>query len=95
MAKIGKDKFIFGTVKVGERGQIVIPKEAREVFKINPGDTLIVMGDLNKGIAIAKVEALKGFAMKILAAPEEAPLEPFEVSEEKEEKDDKKGGSKS
>ncbi|MEM2135972.1 MAG: AbrB/MazE/SpoVT family DNA-binding domain-containing protein [Candidatus Freyarchaeota archaeon] len=89
MAKIGKDKFIFGTVKVGERGQIVIPKEAREMFKINPGDTLIVMGDLNKGIAIAKVEGLKGFAMKILAAPEEAPLEPFEVTE-KEEKDEEK-----
>ena len=40
------------TVKVGEKGQFVIPKEAREIFNINPGDTLIVLGDVDKGIAI-------------------------------------------
>jgi transcriptional regulator, abrB family len=40
------------TVKVGEKGQFVIPKEARDVFNINPGDTLIVLGDINQGIAI-------------------------------------------
>ena len=40
------------TVKVGEKGQFVIPKEARDVFNINPGDTLIVLADINKGIAI-------------------------------------------
>lgn len=40
------------TVKVGEKGQIVIPKEAREVFNINPGDTLILLGDEAQGIAI-------------------------------------------
>lgn len=40
------------TVKVGEKGQIVIPKEARELFDINPGDTLIVLGDEKQGIAI-------------------------------------------
>ena len=40
------------TVKVGEKGQFVIPKEAREVFDINPGDTLIVLGDVEQGIAI-------------------------------------------
>ena len=40
------------TVKVGEKGQFVIPKEAREIFNINPGDTLIVLGDINQGIAI-------------------------------------------
>jgi AbrB family looped-hinge helix DNA binding protein len=40
------------TVKVGEKGQIVIPKEARDVFHINPGDTLIVLGDEKRGIAI-------------------------------------------
>ena len=49
-------KYIFGMVKVGERGQIVIPKYAREVFNVNPGDRLMVMGDTNKGgIALAKV----------------------------------------
>ena len=40
------------TVKVGEKGQFVIPKEAREVFGINPGDTLILLGDVERGIAI-------------------------------------------
>lgn len=49
-------KYIFGMVKVGERGQIVIPKYAREVFDINPGDRLAVMGDKAKGgIALAKI----------------------------------------
>lgn len=49
-------RYIFGMTKVGNRGQIVIPKHAREIFKINPGDRLMVMGDTNKGgIALAKV----------------------------------------
>ncbi|WXG41934.1 MAG: AbrB/MazE/SpoVT family DNA-binding domain-containing protein [Candidatus Freyarchaeum deiterrae] len=85
MAKIGKGKFIFGTVKVGERGQIVIPKEARELFKINPGDTLLVAGDLNKGLAIAKVEGIKGYILKILSAPEDKPSDIQEVPKASEE----------
>ena len=40
-----KGKHIFGTVRVGERGQIVLPKQARDVFKIKPGDLLVVLGD--------------------------------------------------
>ncbi|MEG0036161.1 MAG: AbrB/MazE/SpoVT family DNA-binding domain-containing protein [Oscillospiraceae bacterium] len=40
------------TVKVGEKGQFVIPKEARDIFDIKPGDTLIVLGDVERGIAI-------------------------------------------
>lgn len=40
-----KGKHIFGTVRVGERGQIVLPKEARDVFQIKPGDRLVVLGD--------------------------------------------------
>lgn len=40
------------TVKVGEKGQIVIPKEARNIFDINPGDTLIILGDEKQGIGI-------------------------------------------
>lgn len=40
------------TVKVGEKGQFVIPKEAREIFGIQPGDTLILLGDVERGIAI-------------------------------------------
>ncbi len=49
MSKIKDGKYIFGTVKVGERGQIVIPKEARKRFNINSGDNLIVLGDEKRG----------------------------------------------
>jgi AbrB family looped-hinge helix DNA binding protein len=40
------------TVKIGEKGQFVIPKEARDIFDINPGDTLILFGDEKQGLAI-------------------------------------------
>lgn len=50
---IPKGKYAW-TVTVGEKGQIVIPKQARELFDINPGDSLIVLGDDKKGIAIPK-----------------------------------------
>lgn len=40
------------TVTVGEKGQIVIPKQARELFEIRPGDTLVLLGDVKRGIAI-------------------------------------------
>ena len=59
-------KYVFGMVKVGERGQIVIPKYAREVFNVNPGDRLMVMGDTNKGgIALAKVSFGKFFGKQV------------------------------
>ena len=61
-----KGKHIFGTVKVGERGQIVIPKEAREIFDINPGDSLLVLGDEEQGIAMVKADVMKEVAIKIL-----------------------------
>ena len=51
-------KFLFGVVKVGERGQIVIPKEAREQYDIKPGDSLMVLGD-DKGIALLKTEVFQ------------------------------------
>lgn len=51
-------KFIFGVVKVGERGQIVIPKEAREQYDIKAGDNLMVLGD-QKGIAMLKTEVFQ------------------------------------
>lgn len=54
------------TAKVGEKGQIVIPKEAREIFNIQPGDTLILLGDELQGIAIVKQEMLVKFAETIL-----------------------------
>ncbi len=45
-------KHIFGMVKVGEKGQIVIPKDARKVFGIKPGDQLMLAGDETQGLAI-------------------------------------------
>ena len=48
-------KYIFGVVKVGDRGQIVIPKEAREVYDIKAGDSLLVLGD-QRGMALLKTE---------------------------------------
>ena len=54
-------KHIFGTVKVGERGQIVIPKEAREVFQIKPGDQLMLLGDEASGLAIITEAHLKSY----------------------------------
>ena len=47
-----KTKRIFGTAKVGDRGQIVIPKEARDFFHIKPGDTLLILGEERKGLMI-------------------------------------------
>jgi len=58
------------TAKVGEKGQIVIPKEAREIFRINPGDTLVLLGDENQGIAIVRQDMLIRFAEAVLKAPE-------------------------
>lgn len=40
------------TVKIGEKGQLVLPKEAREVFDLHPGDTILLLGDIRQGIAI-------------------------------------------
>ena len=50
--QVDNGKYLFGICKVGERGQIVIPKEARELFHLNPGDEILVLGDKEKGIAI-------------------------------------------
>lgn len=54
-------------VKVGERGQFVIPKEARDIFNINPGDTLIVLGDVKQGIAIPPKNTFAGFLNEIFS----------------------------
>ena len=53
-----KGKHIFGMVKVGDKGQSVIPAKARKIFNINPGDNLIVLGDEGQGIAIIKEKGL-------------------------------------
>ena len=61
-----KGKYLFGICKVGEKGQIVIPKEAREVFGIKSGDSLVVLGDVNKGLAIVKAEVFNSVTEVIL-----------------------------
>lgn len=68
-----KGKHFFGVVKVGERGQIVIPKQAREKYEIKAGDRLIVLGeDSTNGIAILKSDRFLEFADMIRKAePEE------------------------
>lgn len=83
MAAENNGKYIFGTVRVGEKGQIVIPKQCREVFGIKPGDSLLVLGDVNQGIGIVKQETMLEFARAIFAAPEER-AEPTEPEKRKE-----------
>ena len=57
-----KGKHIFGMVKVGDKGQVVIPAKARKIFRIKPGENLVVLGDEGQGIAMIKEENL----MKLL-----------------------------
>ena len=60
-----KNKFI-GISKVGENGQIVIPKSVRDMFDIKAGDSVIVLADSKKGIAIIKSEAFEDITDGIL-----------------------------
>lgn len=56
---------VFGTAKVGDRGQIVIPKEAREMFGIRSGDTLLILGEEEKGLIVSRPELLRELADQI------------------------------
>lgn len=60
-----KDKYI-GICKVGEKGQIVIPVEARKMFDIKPGDSVIVLCDKKKGIALVKSDVIESMSDDIL-----------------------------
>ena len=52
-------KHLWGTITIGSKGQIVIPKKARDTFNLKEGDRLVVLGDENEGIALVKAEAFE------------------------------------
>ena len=58
-------KYIFGVVKVGDKGQIVIPKDARKQYDIKPGDALLLLGDAN-GMALVKTEIFNDFIGQVM-----------------------------
>ena len=59
------ERYFMASVKLGPKGQIVIPKEAREMFGVGPGDTMVLMCDKKKGIALQTADGLKPFLKKI------------------------------
>lgn len=67
-------------VKIGDRGQFVIPKQARDLFDIHPGDTLLVLADEKRGIAIPPKSTFHALAVKVFGE-EEIPLEKEEEDE--------------
>lgn len=72
MIEFKDGKCVCGTVKVGERGQIVIPKKARDYFNVEPGDTLIMVGDMKSHtMTIMKTDSLSEFAAKLKQMEEE------------------------
>ena len=58
-------------VKIGEKGQFVIPKEARELFDLHPGDEIVVLGDEKKGIAILPKEMQKEYITRFFCEIDE------------------------
>ncbi|WP_107841179.1 helix-turn-helix domain-containing protein [Metasolibacillus meyeri] len=66
-----KGKHLFGVAIVGERGQIVIPKKARDLFKIEVGDSLIILGDEDRGLAIVPESYTQKFFKEALRINEE------------------------
>ncbi len=62
------ERYYMSSIKIGPKGQIVIPKEARDMFGIRPGDTLVLMADKKKGIALQTADKLNPVLRKIFAA---------------------------
>lgn len=63
------------SVKVGPKGQIVIPKEAREMFGIQPGDTLLLLADINRGIAVQRLDHFNRIADEIFLRADQDPAQ--------------------
>jgi len=71
MSERNRDTHIYGTVKVGDRGQVVIPSQARKDLNIQPGDLLLVMAGRNRrGIAMVKADAMRELASRIMSGLE-------------------------
>lgn len=66
-----KGKHLFGTVTINDKGQIVIPKKAREVMQIGPGDDLVVLADEQSGLALVKAEWFEKHIMDMMAKAKE------------------------
>lgn len=64
------------TIKVGQKGQIVIPKEARDMFGIQPGDTLLLLADADRGIAIHRLDFFDQIAETIFQRAADNPASP-------------------
>ncbi len=66
---MGKDeRYFMSSVKIGPKGQIVIPKEARDMFGLEPGDTLVLLADKKKGIALQTADKLNPLLRSAFAA---------------------------
>ena len=63
-----RGKFIFGTVTIGDKGQIVIPVKARKTFHLKPGDDLLVLGDIKQGLALVRADLFLEVAHQIQEA---------------------------
>lgn len=60
-----EDRYYMSSVKLGPKGQIVIPKEARAMFGLEPGDTLVLLADTKKGIAIQTADKLNPLLRRV------------------------------
>ena len=66
MKKRGLQGKFMATVKVGPKGQIVIPKEVREMFGVEPGDTMVLLADVKRGIALQNFSVMGDIMEKIM-----------------------------
>ena len=65
-AHTGDGKHIFGLSRVNAKGQLTLPASCRKVFGIKPGDTMLILGDENKGVAIVKMGGAAGSLAKLI-----------------------------
>ena len=64
--KKDNERYYMASVRLGPKGQIVIPKEARELFGIKPGDTLLILGEAETGLIVSRPDVLNNLADEIL-----------------------------